>query len=156
MALRSGDIGAGRCDKTSGLFLTDQAACHINPAIGADHARDPDTILVFAGSDAAELERWTFAKRLISRFGFARVPRWPKNLGFRGDGHRRREPCHTETGHGDACHGVFKSLSSESLVRLGHGSTGPGLLKARREWQNYWGIQIESVWAKPIAAIYLP
>jgi len=40
--------------------LTDQAACHIDPAIGADHARDPDTILVFASSGAAEVKSWTF------------------------------------------------------------------------------------------------
>ncbi|MGO9234054.1 MAG: hypothetical protein ACLP4V_08240, partial [Methylocella sp.] len=33
------------------------------------------------------------------------------------------------------------------------GSTGPGLLKARREWQNYWGIQKESVWDQPVAAM---
>jgi hypothetical protein len=34
------------------------------------------------------------------------------------------------------------------------GSTGPGLLKARREWQNYCGIQTESVWDQPVAALF--
>src|SRR3984893_12813202 len=99
----------------------DQAACHIDPAIGADHARDPDTILVFASSGAAEGKSWTFARR-IGRFGFAGVLRWPIILGFRG---RRREHCRTEAGHGDTCHGIFKSLSSE-VVRLDHGFFLPG------------------------------
>ena len=65
MALRSGDIGAGRCDKTPGLFLTDQATSHIDPPIGADHARDPDTILVFASSSAAELDHVMGFARLL-------------------------------------------------------------------------------------------
>ena len=98
--------GAGRCDKTTGLFLTDQTACHIDPAIGPDHARDPDTILVFASSGAAELKSWTHAMR-IGRFGFAGVLRWPINLGYRGDGHRRREHCRTKAGDGDTCQGAF-------------------------------------------------
>ena len=124
--------GAGRCDKTTGLFLTDQTACHIDPAIGPDHARDPDTILVFASSGAAELKSWTHAMR-IGRFSFAGVLRWPVNLGYWGDGHRRREHCRTKAGDGDTCQGAFKSLSSERLVRLNHGSTGPGLLMVRRD-----------------------
>ena len=78
-----------------------------------------------AAARPAEVKSWTFARR-IGRFGFAGVLRWPINLGFRGDGHRRREHCRTEAGHGDTCHGVFKSLSSESLVRLDHGFCWPG------------------------------
>jgi len=147
-----GSIGAGRCDKTTGLFLTDQTACHIDPAIGPDHARDPDTILVFASSGAAELKSWTHAMR-IGRFSFAGVLRWPVNLGYWGDGHRRCEHCRTKAGDGDTCQGVFKRLSFERLVRLNHGSTGPGPLMMRRDWQNYWDFQKESVWDQPAAAI---
>ena len=47
------------------LFLADQTARHIDPAVGTNHTGDPDAILVLACGGPPKLERRPLAERGI-------------------------------------------------------------------------------------------
>jgi hypothetical protein len=62
------------------LFLAYQAARHIDPAVGTDHAGNPDAILVLACRGAAKLERRAFAEGCRGCLRLAGPLREAKNL----------------------------------------------------------------------------
>ena len=92
------------------LFLANQAARDIDPAVGTNHTGDPDAILFLACRSTAKLKRRTFTKRRIGRLRLATPLLGAEKLGSRRDRQRRREHRRTKTHDRNTCHGIFKGL----------------------------------------------
>ncbi len=123
-ALRMAGVGTNAAKSgPSGthLLLADQATRDIHPAIGADHARHSDTILILARRGMTKLERGPLSEGRESCLRLSGPLRGAEDLGFRRDRQRRREPRRAKTSYRDPRHGVFERLVSDSFARLCHG-----------------------------------
>jgi len=118
------------------LFLADETASDIDPAVRPDHTGDADAIFLLACGGVAKLKGWSLAKGSIGRFRLAPVLQGVENLGPWRDRQRRCENRRPKTGHRDTCHGIFKGLISNSFMRLYHDVFHP-LLSVKADRSNF-------------------